>query len=88
MKTKIIVSSIFLSLSLVNFGQAATFQLVTCGQNVSTKQTTSTGTNQANENNESKGCDLRELVNLVFRIVNFLIGSATLLAIGMFFTVD
>jgi hypothetical protein len=79
MKTKIILGSIILTFALANVSQAA---LVNCGQNVNGKQTTGTNTNTAGEKNQSNDCTLSDLVNQIFRIVNFLIGSATVLAIG------
>jgi hypothetical protein len=66
-KRKIILVSILLCFFIINFSQAA---LVKCG----------TSQNQATQ--QSQTCTLSNLFQEVFLIISFLIGSATLLAIG------
>jgi hypothetical protein len=67
-KTKILILSLLLLFIFVNFGQAA---LVTCGNNAR---------NAAQA--KSDACQLSDLFYGIVTVVNFLIGSATLLTIG------
>jgi hypothetical protein len=75
-KIQIILTSVFLCFALVSSVQA--FQLVNCGTQTtqSPVNTVQPGTQQSNE------CKLSDLLYGVIFIVNFLIGSATWLAIG------
>ena len=67
-KAAILFTVILLAFVMVNFSQAA---LVNCGQRAAN-----------GEQNQSQDCTLSNLFQGVIKIVNFLIGSATLLAIG------